>query len=245
MGTVWRGIVRDLKGIAELVAPTACAGCRAPGVRWCGACRREIAAARPGPWSPSPWPDGFPPTWSGPPYEGAVRGAILAWKEQDRVDLTPVLAEVLAEVLATALASGALHTEEVPELVLVPAPSSRAGTRARGRRPVTELAVAVAGRGRVVDALQLVRRVRDQSGLGTEDRARNLRGAVGLTARGAERVRGRPCVIVDDVVTTGATLVDCTRALHEAGSGPVLAVTVAATVRRRGRPRREPRARLS
>lgn len=228
----------DLLALLELAAPGACAGCARPGVRWCRACDRLLRGVPPRAWRPTPCPVGMPPTWAGPTYDGAVRAAVVAWKEQDRVDLTLPLADVLRAGVGAALAGSATHAAAVREgrpVAVVPAPSARAGTRARGRAPVRELAVAATRADVVVDALRLTRRVRDQAGLGARERAANLGGAVGLAPGAARSLRGLPVLLVDDVVTTGATLVECARALREAGSGPVVAVTVAATARRAGR----------
>lgn len=227
--------LQDLRGLVELAAPSICAGCGRAGTRWCTGCRLLLAAPRPRPWRPSPCPPGLPPTWSGHPYDGPVRAAVLAWKEEGRVDLTPVLAGALGKVLATALDGSAPHTRALlagTPPVVVPAPSARSGSRARGRRPVLEVARAAGPGHPVVAALDLVRRVRDQAGLTAAERSRNLAGAVAVRRSAVRRVQGLPCVLVDDVITTGATLQECSRALLEAGSGPVLAVTIAATVRR-------------
>lgn len=236
----------DLLALVELAAPSACAGCGAVGTRWCAACQEELTGSPPRSWRPTPCPPGLPPTWSGPPYDGAVRAAVVAWKEEGRVDLTPRFAEVLRGTLRAALAGSAPHgratspsgptrTGRQPSVLLVPAPSGRSSSRARGRRPVTELARAAA-RGTpgvaLSEALRLGRPVRDQAGLDAAERARNLAGAVHSIPGLVPALRGVPCVIVDDVVTTGATLQDCARALREAGSGPVIAVTLAATRRR-------------
>lgn len=230
----WRPL-EDLLALVELAAPTGCAGCSAPGQRWCPRCQAALTAVTPRPWRPTPCPPGLPPTWAGPAYEGPVRAAVVAWKEHGRVDLTAVLAPVLREVLSAALSGSAPHTLAVGEgrpVALVPAPSARSSSRARGWRPVAALAAAATRRDLVVDALRLTRTVRDQAGLHAIERAENLSGAVAVGARAARVVAGVPCVLVDDVVTTGATLQDCARALREAGSGPVIAVTLAATPRR-------------
>lgn len=227
--------LQDLLALVELAAPSACAGCGRPGIRWCADCQAVLAAPRPRAWRPTPCPPGLPPTWAGHPYEGPVRAAVVAWKEEGRVDLTGVLAGALREVLAVALASSGPHTRALRAghpVALVPAPSARAGSRARGRRPVPEMARAAAHPSLVVEALDLVRKVRDQAGLTATERSRNLVGAVAVRAASRGRIEGVPCVLVDDVITTGATLQECSRALLSAGSGPVLAVTIAATVRR-------------
>ena len=228
----------DVLALVELAAPTACAGCGLAGQRWCRRCAAVLGGTAPRPWTPTPSPPGMPPTWAGPAYVDEVRAAVVAWKDGGRADLTAQLAPVLRDVLATALDGspahrGALRSGEL--VAVVPAPSSPASVRARGEHRVASLAGAALGRRArplcVVDALRLSRHVADQAGLGSAQRWRNLAGAVRVRRDVIPRLRGVPCVVVDDVVTTGATLVECARALREAGSGPVIAVTVAATQR--------------
>lgn len=228
----------DLLALVELAAPSSCAGCGTAGTRWCPDCDVLLRATAPRPWRPTPCPAGFPPTWTGPPYAGPVRAAVVAWKEQDRVELTPVLGTVLRSVLAAALAGSASHTEAVlrhSPVALVPAPSAPTSIRTRGRRPVAELAAAAGRADLVVDALRLTRRVQDQAGLSAQQRATNLERAVTVRPRARAALVEVPCVVVDDVVTTGATLVECARALRAVGAGPVVAVTLAATARRPAR----------
>ena len=231
---------QDLLALVELAAPSACAGCGRAGVRWCHLCQHALAGAPPRSWRPTPCPAGLPPTWSGPAYEEAVRTAVVAWKDRGRADLTGVLAPVLRDVLAAALVGSPQHRAALvtgAPVAVVPAPSARASTRRRGEHRVRSLVTAAAGGSpplRVVDALELSRRVADQAGLGAAERHRNLAGAVRVRARRAAGVAGVPCVLVDDVVTTGATLAECARALRRVGCGPVVAVTLAATRRRGG-----------
>ena len=229
----------DLLHLLELAAPTACGGCGREGTRWCGTCRQALAAGSARRWTPTPCPPGFPPTWTHTAYRDEVRTAVVAWKDGGRADLTAVLAVPLRGVLAAALAASPDHLRTLRgtgRLPLVPAPSARAGTRARGEHRVAALCRETT-RGRrarlpTVDALRLARRVEDQAGLDAERRRSNLAGAVQVRPRAADGLVGLPCVLVDDVVTTGATLVECARALTAAGAGPVLAVTLAATHRR-------------
>jgi predicted amidophosphoribosyltransferase len=118
--------------------------------------------------------------------------------------------------------------------VLVPVPSARPTVRARGHDPTARLASAAArrlgGGVEVVRVLRQARAVADQAGLGTAQRAANLSGALVADPRRAPP--GRPVVVVDDVLTTGATLVEATRALRSAGCLVVGAAVVAATARR-------------
>ena len=110
---------------------------------------------------------------------------------------------------------------------LVPAPSRPAAARARGGDHVARLCRAVAARRsgvRVARPLRLHRRVRDSVGLDAEQRAANLAGRVRV--RPAALPRFGTVVLVDDVVTTGATLRTCRDALAGAGVGVVAAAVL-------------------
>ncbi|MBN9618361.1 MAG: ComF family protein, partial [Actinobacteria bacterium] len=116
-------------------------------------------------------------------------------------------------------------------VVLVPVPSRRSAAAARGGDHVVRLArraAAGAGLRWSADVLSLTRAVRDSAGLGAGERRTNLDGA--MTARPPRP--GMAAVIVDDIVTTGATLREATRALQSAGWPLVGSAVVAATPRR-------------
>lgn len=83
-----------------------------------------------------------------------------------------------------------------------------------------------------VPVLRHRRRVADQAGLGAAARSANLAGA--LQAIAPWRVQGRRVVVVDDVITSGATLAEAARTLQAAGARVTAAATVAATPRRLG-----------
>ncbi|HEX8972810.1 phosphoribosyltransferase family protein, partial [Oryzihumus sp.] len=84
-------------------------------------------------------------------------------------------------------------------------------------------------------ALALRRRVADQAGLGHRARAANLEHAMAVRGRWQPVVAGATCLVLDDVLTTGATLLEAARALRAGGAAHVAVVTVAAT-RRHGIP---------
>ncbi len=77
------------------------------------------------------------------------------------------------------------------------------------------------------DLLQRFRRTRSLDGLGREERKSVMENAIRVHPRRRHRLIGRPILLVDDVMTSGATLAACTRACLEAGSGPVCVVTLA------------------
>ena len=225
------------RSLLDLVLPRVCAGCGSPGHVLCPPCAALLA--RPRPATPRRHPDGFPPTVAAGGYAGAVRPVLTAFKEHGRTELARPLGAALA-LAVVALRSAADDTGPVQ---LVPLPSSRAALRARGRDPVGELAAA-AGRelrrsgvpASVADLLGRRGRVRDSAGLGSEQRRANLAGT--FVVRAAPTGAGL-LVLVDDVVSSGATLTEAAAELGRAGVGarvPVLAAVVAATPRGRARP---------
>lgn len=192
----------------SIVFPTWCAGCDRPDVMLCEGCRSLLAPAV------LTRTVGGVEVRSAVVFEGVAARVIRAFKEDGRT----MLARPLGQALAAAVAW--------PDVV-VPVPSSRAAFRRRGYS-VAEMLARRAGlspRRLLVPA----RAASDQRGLRREERARN----VGHTMR-ARTVRGLRVVVVDDVVTTGATLSEAARALAVAGATVVGAATVAATPLRSG-----------
>lgn len=218
--------------LLDLVLPAECAGCCRLGVSWCVDCAADLAAAcfpAPRHTPPSPCPAGMPPVVAAARYSGALRAAIVAVKDGGRADVRPLLTPLLARSIEVAAAGR-------QDLVLVPMPSSRAAVRRRGEASVALVARqadALLGHPfEVLATLAPARRVADQAGLGRAARRANLVGAYAVPARWREAVTGREVVLIDDVVTTGATLTEGARALTAAGAQVVGAAVVAATQRR-------------
>jgi len=152
-------------------------------------------------------------------YAGPVRAAILAGKERGRADLPPLLGAAVGRALLR------LHTIAVlPDpLWIVPAPSRRAAARARGGDPVTAMATAaaqlVAAQGLacgVAPCLYTSGRARDSIGMDASGRAANLLGRIRFRSRGTPP-DGVAVVLLDDVITSGSTLVASLRVLDAAG----------------------------
>ncbi|MBK7722814.1 MAG: ComF family protein [Austwickia sp.] len=237
-----------LAALGDLVWPAHCGGCAQPGARWCPDCAAALGggafAGGPRAVRPCPSPPGLPPVVAWGPYADPVRSVMVAYKDRQRPDLAAVLAPLLADVLTAGLSWGPGAWESGPQTwYVVPVPSSPAAVRRRGDRPLERLGKAATravaarpGSARVAwaPALATTRTVGDQAGLGHAQRAHNLAGAFDVLPRWAPVVAGAHCVVIDDVVTTGATLTDAARALRVAGVSAVWCATVAATQRRVG-----------
>jgi ComF family protein len=202
-----------------VLSPVACAGCGARDRSLCDACRVRLAPRV----TPHELKAGLR-VYAGLEYDGPVRRTILAFKEQHRTDVARALAEPLrAAVGEAAIASaGPLH--------LVTVPPSRASFRRRGYDPV-QLLCRQAGL-RALPALRSTRHTASQKTLGADDRAANLVGSL----RATRSLAGGHFLLVDDVVTTGATLAEAARAIREAGGIVDTAVAVAFTPRLFSRP---------
>jgi ComF family protein len=217
--------------LLDLALPSTCSACDEPGGPLCAGCERDLREGlfdRPRRSMPEPVPIHLPPVTSRGPYAGVVRQLVTAYKDDGRRDLRPVLAELLAQSMTVA-GSGR-------PVVVIPMPSSRSAVRRRGDDPVGDLVVAAAARvpgsPPVLALLRPRRRLADQSTLGHRERAANLAGAYAVRSDGAADINGRAVVLVDDVVTTGATLAEAARVVRRKGGLVVGAATLAATQRR-------------
>jgi predicted amidophosphoribosyltransferase len=212
--------------VLDLVLPLECGGCGAPSTRWCEVCARELAVGPDAPRVASPRIDPGVPVLALGRYAGPRRQAIVAMKDRGRIDLSAPLAGVLALGVHRLLLWGVL---DVP-LTIVPAPTRGWAARRRGGDPVTRiatLATAAHPHITVVRALRMKALARDSAGLGSAARERNIAGRVLLTSR---RVQAdHEVLLVDDIVTTGATARESVRVLQSAGArvSAVLALAAA------------------
>jgi len=201
-----------LQEVLALLLPVECAGCGEPGPPLCRRCETQL---QPHPVTRT-LPCGMRVTsalW----FEQVPARVLRELKQDGGTGLARALGEALAAAVVAAGIVGPVH--------FVPVPSSRAAFRRRGYH-VGELLMRRA-RLPVTRLLRPVRATVDQRGLGRVARAGNVRDSLA-----APPVPGVRVVLVDDVVTTGATLSEAYRALRAAGAEVVCAVTVAATPRR-------------
>jgi len=192
-----------------------CALCQAPFVTaaQCGACARErsplaqIAAESPFEGEVAAWVHRF--KYPAPGFAG--------------LDPRPDAA------LAALVRDAARRLAIAPDLV-VPVPMHESRRRARGFHPAGELARTARREldcALALDALRTTRVTASQTGLDRVERRRNVRGAFATTRAIPRGVR---VALVDDVVTTGATLAECARVLRRAGAGRVVAICAARTL---------------
>ncbi len=211
--------------LLDLALPASCAGCRREGAPLCDTCGRALAA-RSG--APAGVPLGMPSDVPLPlvqlewcaPFGGIVRDALHALKYAGERRLAGPLGTAMAGRWAEAGVGGDL-------LVHVPVHAARRA--ARGYDQAALLARAAAGE-LGLPAVPLLCRERataPQFDLGRDRRAANVADAFAVDPARAAQVRGRWVVLVDDVVTTGSTLVACAGALLAAGAAAVSGLTVA------------------
>ncbi len=214
----WVPAMRDAAlDAVSIVMPVTCAGCGADDRALCLACRDQF--------TPSLFSqrlvDGTVAV-AALRYDRAVASSILAFKERGRTDVSRWLAEPLAIAVAAALQASSV--EGGVELALVP--SGSGSYRRRGYDPV-RLLLRRCGH-RPPNAVLAFHRARAaQKSLDREGRRENLDGS--LVSIGS--LQGRRLLLVDDVLTTGSTLVEAARALRQAGAEVVAAATLAYTPR--------------
>lgn len=244
--------------VLALAAPVDCVCCGAEDAALCGGCERQVRLLMRIPFRAEAHApalmdvDGsvLLPVVAAGEYRAELAQSLLAFKKHGQGQLARVLAKGLAGALRAAAG-------EDPEVLLVPVPTSGGAYRRRGFSPVHVLLGRLEPRGtlragrrpRFATVRALGRttggtpgRTKDwprdwaagravgQKGLGRGERAERVRGSMRVR-RGpfTPDVLGAPCIIVDDVLTTGATLAEAARALRAGGAVVRGAVVLAAT----------------
>ena len=158
-------------------------------------------------------------------YDTSSRELVLAFKHGDRTEAAPEFASWMARAGADLLAAADVVTA-------VPLHWTRLFSRRYNQAALLARAI---GRGAgvavVPDLLLRRRKTPSQGGLGPAQRRRNLQGALAPNPHRAASIDGRRVLIVDDVMTTGATASASTRALLRGGAAAVDVLTLARVVR--------------
>jgi predicted amidophosphoribosyltransferase len=196
---------------ASLIAPPRCATC-AERCEWreplCASCECRLEATRPIRVA-IPCLDA---AWCAAPYEGIARELVIALKFHRRLALAPRAAQAIVAAAPAALLEGSV----------VPVPSAPWRLRLRGHDPAEEIAFAAAAIGGLSFEPCLAR--------GNGPRQVGRRRYARLADPPRVRLTGEPpqrTVLVDDVMTTGATLRACARALRQGGAAQVVALVFA------------------
>lgn len=203
-----RGLRRLARDIGDITLDRTCLGCGRDAGVVCETCAVRLD-------QPPRERTLLAPAWSAAEYEGLTRRLILEHKEHGLRALTPVLGRLLADAAQAAV-------QDPPHAwALVPIPPHRASLRARGRDPLLEIAASAVRqlRGRGHDCRlerTLVWGAEVSRHTGSSARSRRSMGAA-LVAQGRPARSRAAAVVVDDVITTGATADEAVRALHAAG----------------------------
>lgn len=206
--------MKIIEDLSQLIFPTRCFGCSRLGLSICTQCRRE--------WIPHYYRTNIKEldVHSAVIYSSTASKIILAAKENSVKGADELLIAAILHVLLKAQLNSRYFQ-------LVPIPSSRSSQRRRGRSFIVDITARISEVTGIPmnDCLRTNRRVHDQSGLSKIQRTTNLQGAFAVKVGAV--VRG-DLILIDDVVTTGATLREAARALYSQGFhalGSVSAVT--------------------
>jgi predicted amidophosphoribosyltransferase len=202
--------VRLSKALVPALLSPLCAACGRPcraDSTLCTRCRRRLTAAEP---LTAAGPPGLDRVWSSASHEGVARALVAALKFRRLLPVAETIAERVHLLAPASLLGGEI----------VPVPTARLRTLARGFDPAAEIAAALAERTDLALRPCLAR------GGGGRQVGRRRVERIGQPPH--MRLRGeapRSALLVDDVLTTGATLSACARALRSAGAIRVVAIT--------------------
>jgi predicted amidophosphoribosyltransferase len=215
--------VRFLVELNTLLFPVRCYGCRDLGFAICSNCRKH--------WNPHIYQSQIAdlPVYSAIPYSAVARNILLAAKEESQKSADQLIIRALSKSLETLF-------KNIPVCAIVPIPSQPSANRRRGRDFVSEISISVARECgvAVLPMLHHQRVIRDQSKLNIAARRENLAMALAIKSEYAGNYPAEKVVILDDLITTGATIKEAIRALTKGGFLVQAAATACVAQRRRG-----------
>lgn len=209
------------KNIMNWLFPAHCTGCGKSGTDLCAVCFEKIPKAEPH------LDENIHPIFSyrHPP----LRRLIWELKFKGRYGIADIFGEVLADAALSLLEDEALYGES-KEVVVIPIPSSVSGKKKRGYNQATLLAKAMIAKTTIPmtlleDVLIKTKDTTRQSEI--KHRGDRLKNLVGAFAIPHHSLKGKVVLLIDDVVTTGATIKEARRALRTAGASRIYAITLA------------------
>ena len=204
--------MKSIRALQEIIFPSRCLGCGQLGLEICSLCRKN--------WHPHiyrQWSQHLQtfPIYSAVTYSPIAGKVLLAAKENNLVIADQLIYKALGHSLTFAL-------REIGGDFLIPIPSRRSVARSRGRQFIAALTYQLSAETvlPVYENLEHIRRVRDQSSLDAKSRFHNLDGSM----KSLNFLSGK-AIVIDDLVTTGATLQEAVRALRDRGIEVAAAVT--------------------
>ncbi|MBX3088477.1 MAG: ComF family protein [Cryobacterium sp.] len=205
-----------------ILLPSSCAGCGLENRLLCAECLESVRAE----WDlpERRLPTGHPVS-SALEYGGRVSAVLVAFKQQGTRKLALAFRSALECSISRAIQSAQSRGFRVDEIELAPVPSTLASDRKRGFNPTQSLLRA--SRLRYEKVLFSSKRA-SQKQLGIEDRFTNLRNSMRASGDLSERV----FLLIDDIVTTGASLSEAVRAIESAGGRVAGCATLASTPRK-------------
>jgi predicted amidophosphoribosyltransferase len=203
-----------LTPLKELLFPVHCFGCNALGLEICSNCRKN--------WNPHFYVQKIEEltVYSAIRYSKVAKSILLGAKE----DSLKIADELIIDALINCIHR--LPTQILRNAILIPIPGSKRAVRKRGRDFIETITQEVSLRTGIemLTGMKVKRRLLDQSGLNAHDRKRNIHDAFEFKGEWA-KLQKREVLLVDDLVTTGATLLEAKRALNTEGFTVSRAIT--------------------
>ncbi len=214
------------RSILDLAYPVKCPSCGKPLTDADGphACRKCVSAIRPNPRPPESDPKqfSFSVAYSACMYDGPMKELIHAFKYRRK----RILSKLFSTILSNFVAERAEISWDIDALTFVPMHPERRRDREFNQSELLARGLAEAFSMSASALLQKTMRTSSQNELTREDRLINLRGAFRMNPD-AYPITGKRLLLIDDVMTTGATLDECSRVLAKAGAAEIRCLTLA------------------
>lgn len=227
-------MTRACSQVADLLFPRGCAGCDRPDDVLCEDCMALFSRSSAQTFDGVAMGSWFACGW----YRGTVRQAVLAWKDHGDEECDRPFSEVICRLAETSGVIDFIHDKQnsYRAVFVVPAPSSHASMRRRGRRHMIPIVKRLASflqwqtgcKVTVCDALEN-KGIKGKSvqTKGAAQRSQRLKGHVSV--RSSVSLQNTMVILVDDIVTTGATMRSCVETMRKNGATVITVLALAHT----------------